>query len=207
MTGLTSSPSGVGYTFTWDSVPYAGPTIDSVTPIEARVGTQVVIGGSGFSAGALRVFFGGFQGTVDASTDTSITATVPADAVPGLVMVLVDDFSAYGVVGFQPLDAMDQPVPMVQGFHLFSCFPSSAPLQTNVQIWGLNFTVSSLPVFNDKSSSRVFGIETVDVPPIGEILTAFAVAVPSVPTGAGTLRLEQSGAATNDLPYTVEDSP
>ncbi|MHC4223380.1 MAG: IPT/TIG domain-containing protein [Planctomycetota bacterium] len=193
--------------FTWDSVPYTGPTISAVTPNEAQVGTQVSISGSGFSAGVLRVFFGGIEGTVDSSTDVSISATVPADAVPGLVMVLVDDFSAYGVVGFQPLDAMGQPVEPPVSFHLFSCFPSSAPVQTAVQIWGVNFTVSSVPYFNDASSSRVFGIEIIDVPPIGEILTGFAVAVPKVPTGAGTLRLEQSGAVTNELPINVEDSP
>jgi hypothetical protein len=193
--------------FTWDSVSYTGPTIDSVTPNEAQVGAQVTVSGSGFSAGVLRVFFGGIEGTVDASSDVSITATVPADAVPGLVMVLVDEFAAYGVVGFQPLDAMDQPVPMPEGFHLFSCFPSSAPVQTAVQIWGVSFTESSVPAFNDTFSSRVFGIETTDVPPLGEILTGFAVAVPEVPTGAGTLRLEISGAVTNELPIRVEDSP
>ena len=87
--------------FDWVTVPYSGPLLSGVAPDTAMIGTQVVISGTGFDQGALRVFFGGVEGTIDTSDAMSITATVPDGALPGLVWVLIDNQSPFGLVGFQ----------------------------------------------------------------------------------------------------------
>ncbi|MFQ5845850.1 MAG: IPT/TIG domain-containing protein, partial [Planctomycetota bacterium] len=106
--------------FTWTTTPYTGPTLASVSPASAPVGTQVTLTGAGFDAAPRRVFFGSREGTVDAFTPTSITATVPPDALPGLVYVLVGPDAAEGLVDFQPLDAAGVPVPFPAGPHIFA---------------------------------------------------------------------------------------
>ncbi|NJN14727.1 MAG: hypothetical protein HC813_03720 [Planctomycetes bacterium] len=106
--------------FTWTVVPYTGPTLTGVAPDTAEAGTPVTITGTGFGAAPLRVFFGGVEGTVDGSSATSITATVPAGALPGLVWVLVGSDSAEGIVGFLPLDGDGFPIP-------FRSTPISSP--------------------------------------------------------------------------------
>jgi len=188
---------------TYEAMAYTGPVLASVTPATARVGTQVTIDGSGFGAGALRVFFGGAEGTVDASTATSITATVPADAQPGLVFVLVGADAAEGLVAFQPLDDMDQPVPPSTRIQLHYVAPAHGGLEQVVQVGGLAFTDIALPKFNNRFGSRVFNVQTVDLPPVGEILTAFAVVPLYTDPGAGAILLRE-GRDSNELPFTVE---
>lgn len=191
-------------TFTWDLAPYAGPTVASVTPPSARVGTQVVIAGQGLAAGTPRVFFGGVEGTVDASSGTSITATVPAGALPGLLFVLVGADAAEGVVEFQPLDASDLPVPQDAGPRLFAVFNARGPRETAVKLYGIGFDDEDFPKFSDEFSTRVFGIETVPLPLVGEVLSAYAVVSRDAPPGAGGLFLVTDDGDTNELPFTVD---
>ena len=188
---------------TYEAMAFTGPTLASVAPDTARTGTQVTIGGSGFGAGALRVFFGGAEGTVDASTATTITATVPADAEPGLVFVLVGSDAAEGLVAFQPLDDMDQPVPAPTNIRLHYVAPARGPIEQVVLVAGPNFTNDALPKFNNRYSSRLFNLETLDLPPVGEVFTAFAVVAPYTDPGAGTVLLRY-GRDSNALPFTVE---
>ncbi len=190
--------------FTWTVVPYAGPTVASVAPAMARAGTQVQIAGTGFGAGALRVFFGGVEGAVDASSATEITATVPAGAPPGLVWVLVGAEAAEGVVEFQPLDAADLPVPMPTGVRLFAAFPGHGEVEAPVRIYGVNFSNAAVPFFNDLHCVRVLAVETVNLPLVGDILTAYAVPLPEAPSGVGTLRLRHSFTDSNSLPFTLD---
>jgi len=188
---------------TYEAMAFTGPTLASVAPDTARVGTQVTISGSGFAAGALRVFFGGVEGTVDASTATSITATVPADAEPGLVFVLVGADAAEGLVAFQPLDAADQPVPLSTDIRLHYVAPARGGLEQVVTVAGLNFTNLALPKINNRYGSRVFNVQTVSLPPVGDVVTAFAVVDPYTDAGTGTALLRY-GRDSNQLPFTVE---
>ncbi|MHC4549850.1 MAG: IPT/TIG domain-containing protein [Planctomycetota bacterium] len=191
-------------TFTWDVLPYTGPTLTGVVPDQAQAAAQVTIAGAGFAAGALRVFFGSVEGTVDASSDTSITATVPTGALPGLVYVLVDDEAAEGLVGFQPLDAGGMPVPVpTAGLQLHAAFPAHGVIETPVALYGFNITVDAFPTFNDATSTRVIGVETINVPPVGDIVTAFGVVIPGTQPGAGTVQLDQANEVSNALPFTV----
>ena len=189
-------------TYTYDVVPYAGPTIASVTPNQARESTQVTIAGTGFTTGGMRIFFGGVAGTIDASTATSITATVPVGALPGLVYVLVGANAAEGVVGFQPLDAQDVPVPAPTTVALSAAFPASGVAETAVTVYAFGMTGNSSPQFNELGQ-RAVGVTTINVDPIGDIATAFGIVANGTQEGPGTVRVEEAGVRSNELPFTV----
>jgi hypothetical protein len=190
-------------TFTWNQAPLPRPTLSSVEPTSAQVGTQVTIRGTLLDGGALRVFFGGEEGTVATSTATEIVATVPADALPGLVWVLVGDDAAEGLVDFQPLDTSDVPVPAPEGIHLAALFPASNAREGAVLLYGLNFTNVALPYLDDRKWSRVFGIDTVTLPVVGDVLSAWVVVDPGSALGEGLLRLRENSVDSNELPLTV----
>lgn len=79
--GGTATSSG---TFTVTSSPL--PTITSFSPTSGPVGTVVTITGSGFT-GAIVVKFAGVKATFTVNSDTTITATVPAKATTGKIVV------------------------------------------------------------------------------------------------------------------------
>jgi hypothetical protein len=189
--------------FTWNLLPYSGPTLVSVAPAAARILTQVTILGTGFDQGPLRVFFGGVEGTVDASTPTSLTATVPADALPGVVWVLVGADAADGVAEFQPLDLSDQLVPASTEPRIFAVVNARAARETAVKIWGSGFDDEAIPSFLDADSTRVFNV-VVTPASFGELITAYAVVDDETATGAGFFRLRTDDGDSNELPFTVE---
>jgi len=188
----------------WVTQPYAGPTITGVTPDTAMVGTTVTISGTGFDQGVLSVYFGGVEGTVEASTATSITATVPIDALPGLVWVRVDSLAAYGVIGFQPQDDMGVDVPIPTQIHIDQLFPGSSPPGAVIRVYGFNFNNAALSQYNGQSASRVLNATTIDVPPIGEMRMAFAIPRSGTSGGEVNFTLREDGNESNKLPYTIE---
>jgi len=191
-------------TGTFVAEPYTGPVLLGVAPDSAQEGEQVVISGAGFAAGPLRVFFGGVEGTVDASDDTSITATVPAGAPPGLLYVLVGETAADGVVEFLPLDGMGVPVPLPGGLLLFAAFPGHGVPETPLVIWGANFDNDAYPEFTTRKWTRVLAVETIDLPLIGPVVRARAVVEAYTEPGAGEVRLVRGGAKSNYIPFTVD---
>jgi hypothetical protein len=190
-------------TAAYEAMPFTGPTLQAVMPDSAAAGAQVMIFGTGLDAAPARVFFGGVEGAVDAATATTITATVPDAAEPGLVLVLVGADSAVGLVAFQPLDALGQPVPRSTRTRLHYAAPARGGIETVVTVGGFNFTEDALPRFNLRYSSRVFNVLTLDLAPVGEVTTAFAVVLPFTDPGAGTLQLRENG-DSNTIPFTVE---
>jgi len=189
-------------TYTYDVLPYTGPTIASVTPNQARENAQVAIAGTGFTTGGMRVFFGGVEGTIGTSTGTSITATVPVGALPGLVYVLVGTNAAEGVVGFQPLDAQDMPVPTPATVTLSAAFPATGVVETAVTLYAFGMTGLSSSVVNEVGQ-RIIGVTTINVDPIGDISTAFGIVAPGTEEGAGAVRVDEAGIRSNELPFTV----
>jgi hypothetical protein len=189
-------------TYTFDVVAYTGPTITSVTPNQARENTQVTIAGTGFSTGGMRIFFGGVEGAISTSSGTSITATVPVGALPGLVYVLVGTNAAEGVVGFQPLDAQDVRIPAPTTVTLSAAFPATGLHETAITLYAYGMTGAGSTAFNNYGQ-RVVGVATINVDPIGDIVTGFGV----VPLGAeqipGTVRIDEPGVASNELPFVV----
>jgi hypothetical protein len=190
-------------TATYEAMPFTGPTLQGVTPDTAAEGAQVMIFGTGFDAAPLRVFFGGVEGTVDAATATTIAATVPTGAEPGLVMVLVGSDTAVGVAVLQPLDGTGQPVARSTRTRLHYAAPGHGAVETVVTVGGFNFTEDAIPRFNLRYSSRVFNVQTLDLAPVGEVTIAFAVVDPYTDPGTATLLLRENG-DSNSIPFTVE---
>jgi hypothetical protein len=189
-------------TYTYDVPPYTGPTITSVTPNQARENAQVTIAGTGFTTGGMRVWFGGVEGTIGGSTATSITATVPVGALPGLVYVLVGPVAAEGVVGFQPLDAQDVAVPAPTTPTLSAAFPASGVSETAVTLYAFGMTPNSASFFNG-AAQRVVGPTTINVDPIGDIVTGFGIVNVGTTEGPGTVEIEEASVRSNALPFTV----
>jgi hypothetical protein len=188
---------------TYEAMPYTGPLLTSVTPDTAQEGAQVTIGGSGFLAGALRVFFGGVEGAVVSSTDTTITATVPAGAVPGLLQVNVGADAAVGLVPFLPVDAAGAPLPQPSDTWIFYVAPSRGPVETVCTVAGIRISDDAIPRINDRKGTRVFNIRTVNFPLIGDVIVAYAVVDPYTDPGATTFEILDDD-DSNDLPFTVE---
>jgi len=190
-------------TATYEAMPYTGPTLLSVTPDTAQAGEQVTIDGTGFGAGALRVFFGGVEGAVDASTDTTITATVPLGAVPGLLCVIVGTDSAVGMVPFLPVDGTGAPLPTPGDTLLFYAAPTRGPVETVVTVAGLDISEDGVLRFDNSNSSRLYNIQTVNFPLIGDVIVAYGVVATYWDPGSGTLQVREDG-DSNGLPFTVE---
>ncbi|MEM8883576.1 MAG: IPT/TIG domain-containing protein [Planctomycetota bacterium] len=185
--------------------PYTGPTIASVAPNTAPIGSSVTMTGTGFDGGIARVWFGGREGTVTSASATEIVATVPDDALPGLVWVVIGDDAAEGIVGFQPLDEFGDEIPFLGTRHIDAIFPASGPREGVIRVYGRNFDNNFRAFFNGKNPERIFNIQTVDVEPIGSTLVAFAI--PNRATDGGTVnfKLEINQVATNILPFVVVD--
>lgn len=190
--------------FTWNVAPYAGPTLAGASPTSGPAGTTVTLTGTGFDAGAPRVFFGGVEGAVTASTATTIDATVPAGALPGPVFVLVGPDAAEGLVDFVPLDGAGAPIPQTTARRLFALFPARGPRETPVRFYGVNFDIEAETRFSGDEGQRAFDVRTETLPNAGAVLSAFAVVDVDTPLGPGTFQFERSGELSNALPFTVE---
>ncbi len=104
--------------------------VSDFAPKSATVGSSVIITGTGFTNPA--VAFNGTQATITASTDTSITVTVPTGATSGPVMI---------TVGGQTLTAgtftvADNP----NAFTVADFAPKSAAVGDSLTITGSGFT-------------------------------------------------------------------
>jgi hypothetical protein len=190
-------------TATYEAMPYTGPILDHVTPDTAQVGDTVTIAGLGFAAAPLRVYFGGVEGAVTGSDDTSITATVPSGAVPGLLCVLVGDDTAVGLVPFLPVDATGTALPIPKDTWLFYCAPGHGPVETVCTIAGLDYDNDTVPRINNRKGAKVFNVQTVNFPLIGDVIVAYSVVDPYTKPAASTIELLRHG-TSNALPFTVD---
>jgi len=182
---------------------YAGPVIDSVSPATAQFGATVTIAGSGFSAGTVRVWFGGVEGEVTANDDTSITAVVPDGAFRGLVWVLVGDDAAEGIVAFEPLDATGEPYGWPRERHIFAVFPAQAKVESVVRIYGYDYDDEYRAEWGGTDGQRVFNVQRLTVEPIGDIVTCFACAKRSTPVRRTNIQIKQDPESSNHLPFVV----
>ena len=108
--------------------------ISAFTPTHGKVGSSVAITGSGFT-GASAVKFNGAAAVFTVTSDTAITATVPAAASTGKITVVVSGTSPKSSSNFYV-------IPTISGFS-----PTSATVGTSVAITGTGFTHATKVLF------------------------------------------------------------
>ena len=165
------------------------PSITSLNPTSAAVGTVATITGTNFGTtqGTSTVTFGGTAGTPTSWSATSIVVPVPAGATSGNVVVTVSGVPSNGVV-FTVLATPS----------ITSLNPTSAPVSASVTITGTNFGAT-------QGSSTVKFNGTAGTP---TSWSATSITVP-VPTGAtsGNVVVTVAGVASNGVLFTVAGTP
>ncbi len=120
----------------------AAPSITAFTPTAARVGSEVMIGGSGFT-GTLSVAFNGASSSFELLGDGGLRAVVPEGATSGPITVTNTAGSATTSTSFTVLAP-----PTITGFS-----PASGGPSTEVTITGTGFTVATHVSFAFREAS------------------------------------------------------
>jgi hypothetical protein len=131
------------------------PVINSISPAKGGIGTTVTITGSGFSAVPTEntVHFGAEKATISASTETSITVTVPAGAgsvVP--VSVMTDGLIGYSITSTTPTFAITQTPQINPTFALSSYAVGTHPISTEIADFN-NDGIPDLAVVNEEDNN------------------------------------------------------
>jgi RHS repeat-associated protein len=193
-TGTTSGPvvvtaNGVAS----NSVPftvYATPTITSLNPSSATIGSTITISGTNFgdSYDSLQVYFSenvypAPQATIVSQSPTSIQAIVPASAETGSVQVLVNGYEATSPFTLIPTPTISQ------------LSPPSGVAGTTVAIYGTNFGSSQ-----GSSTVSFNGVPAT----VTEWSTGYIVAVaPGTVTSGPVTIVENSVPSNNNAIFTV----
>jgi subtilisin-like proprotein convertase family protein len=149
-----------------------GPTIASFAPATGPAGTPIVITGTNFT-GATAVTFGGIPAAAfTVNSPTTITATVPANAVTGPITVTTANGSASSTANFAV-----SPPPTITSFT-----PTSGKVGTAFSITGTNLTGATAVTIGGTAATGV----TVASP------TQINATVPPG-AGAGTIQVTTPG--------------
>jgi len=122
---------------TFTTVSGGAPTVTRFTPAYGAVGTSVTITGTGFSPADNTVNFGTKSISGLSSSGTSITFTVPTEAVPGINMVTVMNAS-FGISNKLPF-VVPSPAPPTGSPKITATSPLVGPRGATVVITGTNF--------------------------------------------------------------------
>ena len=113
------------------------PKIVGFTPSMGAVGMTVTLTGSGFT-GTSSVSFGSIATTaLKVVNDTTLTVTIPSQAITGTISVVNPAGKAVSLTNFQVIPAAD----------LYACIPSRGGVGTLVTISGHGFTGTSAVLF------------------------------------------------------------
>jgi hypothetical protein len=145
--GLGTAP-GNGATATPLPIPQPGPAsppvVSAVTPGSGWPGTTVNLTGSGFT-GATAVSFNGTAATFSVSSDTQLSATVPAGASTGPIAVTGPAGTGTSSSSFT---VTAPPAPAVTGFS-----PSAGAVGSSVTVTGSGFTGATAVSFNGTAAT------------------------------------------------------
>lgn len=167
--------TGTFYSLKASLAPYA-----ALLPTSGKVGKVIGILGQGFN-GATGVSFNGTAGKFKISSDTFLTATVPAGATTGIVTVAIPGGNLKSKVTFRV-------TPVIKTFT-----PSSGPVGTPVTITGVSLKQASKVTFGGVKATTFTADSDTQV-------TA------TVPTGAKTGKIAittPGGTATSSAIFTV----
>ncbi|UGS36913.1 IPT/TIG domain-containing protein [Capillimicrobium parvum] len=149
-----------------------GPTISSFAPATGPAGTPIVITGTNLT-GATAVTFGGVPAAAfTVNSPTTITATVPANAVSGPITVTTPNGSASSTANFAV-----SPPPTITSFT-----PTSGKVGTQITVTGTNLTGATALTVGGAAATGV----TVSSP------TQLTATIPPG-AGAGTLQVTTPG--------------
>lgn len=164
-------------------LPILPPAINSLSPTSGAVGTPVSIAGSNFgdSQGTNAVTFNGVAAAATAWSAGGITASVPAGASTGPVVVTVRGLASNGVLFTVP--------PIATGLS-----PANGPIGTAVTITGANFGVT-------QGNSNLAFNGVIAMP---TTWNASSITAP-VPSGAttGSVVITVDGFASNGIAFAV----
>ncbi len=124
----------------WQGTPGPPPTLTSITPAAGPVGSTVRLSGARLAT-THDVRFNGTAATFGVTGDTLVTATVPAGARTGTVLVLTHYGSAIA------------PLIFVLPPHIASFIPAQAPIGFDVLVTGTDFTSTSAVSFGGVAAS------------------------------------------------------
>ena len=153
------------------------PVVFSFTPTSGPSGTPVTITGSGFT-GATAVKFNGTTATFTVTSDTQITATVPAGATTGPVAVTTPAGTGTSTASFTVTSQGGAPA-------VSSFTPTSGPSGTSVTITGSGFTGATAVKFNGTTATFTVTSDTQITATVPAAATTGPVAV-TTPAGTGT---------------------
>ncbi|WP_243612566.1 S8 family serine peptidase [Shimia aestuarii] len=167
------------------------PSVLSVVPNEGYIGSEtlVTVNGEDFGTGDVQVTFGGVEGRVRSSTDTSIEAFAPASEQSGPVVVKVRNSD--GTSEEEPIFTYVERPPEITSFQ-----PSTSPsnVRTVICVEGQNLDAKGLRLFLGDSEPRILSRTDRQI---------IAIAEPQA--SSGMVRVESAiGDATAATPYTPD---
>jgi hypothetical protein len=133
------------------------PVISSINPTSGQAGLAVTIAGANFGAiqGSSTVTFNGVAAAITSWTASSITATVPAAATTGLVVVTVGGYSSNGItftVNGPRISASVSPPPNSLGWNntsvtvTFTCTATDSPISFCTSPQTISFSGAGIKV-------------------------------------------------------------
>jgi len=167
--------TGAFYSFKASLAPYA-----ALLPTSGKVGNSVGILGQGFNS-ATGVSFNGTAATFKISSDTFLTATVPAGAKTGLVTVTIPGGNLKSNINFRV-------TPTIKSFS-----PTSGPVGTPVTIKGVSLTQTTKVTFGGVKATTV-------------VVNSDTEVTANVPNGAKTGKIAittPGGTAASAIVFTV----
>jgi hypothetical protein len=184
---ITASAGGAGATAGTVALVISPPTLTSVSPAAAPVGTAVTLTGTGFTWATEVRFNAAVQPVFTIVSDTQITTTVPASAATGPVQVVTAGGTATSVSHFVVI-----PPPTLTGVA-----PGSGPVGTAVTLTGTGFTWATAVRFGGVAQ------------PTFTVVSATQITT-TVPAGAASGPVQvvnPAGTATSAASFTVIPPP
>lgn len=160
--------------------------IDSFSPFAGTPGEKILIGGSGFTSGSIRVFFwNGAQAAIQVTSDSYLTATIPSGATTGVLTIQrgsetpVSTSTNFTIIG--------------RGPYITDLTPTYGDSSTMVEISGVHLTNVA------PNGVRFNGVASTDANPTGNGMLVSVHVPAGAPVGPGLVSVT--------TPYGTSNAP